>query len=278
MELVDCHTHTRHSDGRPSVEENVARACELGLATIACTDHFTLPAAIDPACEVSVWWEDLASYERDVLAARAAHPGIDVVYGFECDWYPGCEAYIDRLRGGATFLLGSVHLLGDPLGALGPDTAWGWIDDGDDLSYWDEHGTEEVWRRYFDAWCRACSSPAGFSSMAHPDLVRKFGRVPTGGALVARLHDEAAQAAAAAGVRVEVSSAGARTAAGGFYPDADLLARFCAAGVPITVGSDAHDAARVGERIRDLYAYAHEAGYRRVDVPTPDGGWREVAL
>lgn len=266
-ELVDCHTHTRYSDGEPTIEQNVARAAELGLTTIACTDHFVLPADIDPLCEVSVPADRVSAYMADVAAARAAHPEIDVVLGWECDYYDGCEAYLERYRGGATFLLGSVHMLERR-----------WIDDGDDLSYWDEHGTQAVWERYFATWCAACACPVGFSSMAHPDLVRKFGRIPQDGALLARLFDEAAQAAREAGVHIEVSSAGLTTACHGFYPTSALLVAFCRAGVPITVGSDAHNVARIGDHIAALYDYAYTAGYRSVDVPTSDGGWRKVDL
>lgn len=266
-ELVDCHTHTRFSDGCATVEENVARAAELGLTTIACTDHFVLPPEIDPVCEVSVPAGEAGAYAAAIEAARAAHPELDVVFGWECDYYEGCEAYVARYRGRASFLLGSVHMV---------DRRW--IDDGNDLSVWDELGTRAVWERYFETWCRACHSPAGFSSMAHPDLVRKFGRVPDDRALLARLFDEAALAAHDAGVHVEVSSAGLTTQARGFYPTSALLAAFFRAGVPITVGSDAHRVERVGDHVTALYDYARTAGYRWVDVPTSDGGWRKVEL
>ncbi len=266
-ELVDCHTHTRYSDGTPTVGENVARAAELGLTTIACTDHFVLPPDIDPRCEVSVPAGDVDAYFADVAAARAAHPDVDVVLGWECDYYDGCETYIERYRGDATFLLGSVHMI---------DRRW--IDDGDDLSYWDERGTTYVWERYFDTWCAACACPVGFSSMAHPDLVRKFGRIPDDATLLTRLFDAAACAARDAGVHVEVSSAALLTVTHSFYPTSALLVRFCQAGVPITVGSDAHRAERIGDHVAELYDYAWTAGYRSVDVPTSDGSWRKVEL
>ncbi|MDR0384005.1 MAG: PHP domain-containing protein [Christensenellaceae bacterium] len=37
--LYDLHTHTRYSDGRSSVEDNIKRAKELGLEKLAITDH-----------------------------------------------------------------------------------------------------------------------------------------------------------------------------------------------------------------------------------------------
>ncbi len=266
-QVVDCHTHTRYSDGTPTLEENVARAEHLGLTTIACTDHFVLPSAMDPDCECSVPAADAAPYLEEIAQVRLAHPGIEVVSGWECDYYEGCEDFIGRYRGNATFLLGSVHALDGE-----------WIDDLSDLSYWEAHPLEDVWRRYFEVWCRACSCPVGFSSMAHPDLVRILGRVPADEALVSRLFSQAADAAQAAGVHVEVSSAGLRKPLGAFYPDPRLLSGFCQAGVPITVGSDAHKAENVGDHIADLYAYAYQAGYRKVDVPRADGDWRQIDL
>ena len=49
MELVDCHTHTAFSGhGSGTVAEVVGRARELGLATLALTEHLWLPEWLDP--------------------------------------------------------------------------------------------------------------------------------------------------------------------------------------------------------------------------------------
>lgn len=266
MELVDCHTHSTHSDGASTVEENVARAEALGIAAICCTDHLTLPASIDPACEVSVPEADLPRLAADVRRAAEAHPKVEVVFGFECDYYPGCEPNVARWSRGASFLLGSVHMLDGS-----------WIDDLSDLAYWDAHDTADVWKRYFEVWAEACASPCGFDSMAHPDLVSLLGRFPDE-ALMLRLYSQAAEAAGAAGVHVEVNTAGRLKPVGRIYPDDRLLELFCRAGVPLTVGSDAHVASRVGEGIADAYAKAFRAGYRSVDAPVPGGGWRRVPI
>ena len=265
-ELVDCHTHSSFSDGASSVAQTVAAAHARGLTMIACTDHLTLPHDMDPDCAVSVAREDLDSLERAVLAAREAYPDVEVVHGFECDYYPGCEANVALWSTGATFLLGSVHMLDGR-----------WIDDLDDLSYWEEHGTDAGWERYFDVWCAACASSCGFDSMAHPDLVMLLGRFP-GEEMRSRLYARAAEAARAAGVHVEVSTAGLRKPVGRIYPAEGLLTAFHAAGVPITVGTDAHRSQLVGADVRLAYAYAFDAGYRFVDVPISGGGWRRLDL
>ena len=267
MELVDCHTHTAYSDGTSTVAQNVAQAAALGVATLCCTDHLTLPHAMDPTCEVSVAEADLPALAREVEVARAAHPEVEVVFGFEADYYPGCEANIARWRGDATFLLGSVH---------GIDGRW--IDDLRDLSYWDELGCDAIWERYFEVWAQACCSPCRFDSMAHPDLVMLLGRFPSSDVRRRKLYADAADAAQAAGVHVEINTAGLLKPVAQLYPHPDLLDAFFHAGVPLTVGSDAHTAARIGASIPEAYAFAHGVGYRSVDVPTTAGGWRTVEL
>lgn len=64
----------------------------------------------------------------------------------------------------------------------------------------------------------------------------------------------------------------------GSTPTLSCSPLFHAAGVPITVGSDAHVVTRVGENIGQAYALAAAAGYRSIDVPTAAGGWRSVSI
>jgi len=265
MELVDCHTHTLYSDGSSTLLQNALRAREMGITTLCCTDHLTLPVHMDPTCEVSVAQGDLQQHFPDYRAAASSFGDLDLVYGFECDYYPGCEPNIEAWKGSATYLLGSVHMLDGR-----------WFDDLRDLSYWDETGTDAVWKRYFEVWCEACHSPARFDSMAHPDLVMLLGRFPAQG--VDSLYDMAALAAHDAGVRVEINTAGLVKPVQSLYPAQGLLERFRRAGVPITVGSDAHAVSRIGHAIQEAYALAHSVGYRCVDVPTSQGGWRAVNL
>ncbi len=266
MELVDCHSHTRYSDGVGTVRESIEAAAELGLTTLCFTDHLTLPHSMDPTCEVSVAESDLPLYREEVLEARAAAPELDVVFGFECDYYPGCEANIARWSQGATFLLGSVHMVDGR-----------WIDDLSDLSYWEEHPVEDVWNRYFEVWAEACQSSCNFDSMAHPDLVSLLGRYPCA-SLLETLYSDAAEVASESMVRIEVNTAGLIKPVGRMYPAPELLAKFSRAGVRATVGSDAHAPRRVGERVADAYRLLYESGYRSIDVPTSEGGWRTVAL
>lgn len=264
MELVDCHTHTIYSDGGSTLDENIAAAEARGLTTIACTDHFAHPAFMDCAVDES----RIAELGSRIEQARLSHPNIDIVFGWEADWYEGCERDIPLFKAGATFLLGSVHYLGEFA-----------IDWSEDMRIWDAEGTDEVWRRYAQAWCRACFCPVGFDSMAHPDLPRLFENEGYAPSLdLDPLWDDMAEAAHESHVRIELSTAGLRKSVRDFYPAFELLKRFRAAGVPLTVGSDAHSSKDIGYGIKEAYACARRAGYASIDVPTSSGEWRRAAL
>lgn len=293
-EIVDCHTHTFFSDGEGTFEENVRAALAAGCTTLASTDHLTLPREMDPDCECSVPETDLNELRESFLnvqeQAAAGEFGeagkrLELVYGFEADWYEGCEANIARWRGDAVFLLGSIHFI-DGMA----------IDYDKEMDIWDDWGPDAVWRAYVERWCRACfcgrdgarptNAPSStdpsrtrFDSMAHPDLVKLFsssGYAPS--IPLEPLWDQMAEAAREAGVHVELSTAGLRKPCADFYPAAGLLERFQRAGVPLTVGSDGHTPGTICWEIKRAYAFAHAAGYRSIDAPTAAGEWRTIAL
>lgn len=299
LKPFDCHTHTMFSDGASTFEDNVRAAASVGCRALVAADHLTVPASMEPVSDASTPEEQLdarraAFDEALALAARIA-PGLELVYGFECDWYAGCEPFVERWAAGAVVRLGSVHWIGDPgdiaAGAAlsgepervqradAPGMGAGWIDNPDDMHIWEELGADEVWRRYVRAWCRACESPLAFDVMAHPDLPMRFCRegFPASIDLVP-LWDEMVACARDTGRRVELSTAGLRKGIGDYYPASGLLERFARAGVPLTVSTDAHRACDICWGFDEAVAHAYRAGFRAVDMPHADGSWETIDL
>lgn len=270
MELVSTHCHSRYcGHGEGEVAEYARAAAEAGLSTLAFTEHYPLTAAFDPDGYLSVPAADMAAYRAAVEQARQQHPGMEVLCGIEMDYLGSME---DRNLSAADLepydvVLGSVHFID------------GWaFDDPDQKARWTEPGAPDaIWRRYGELWCEAASNASlPYDAMSHPDLAKKFGYYPSFN--LERLYNEMAEAARAGGRMVEVNTSGAYYACAEMFPAPGLLAAFCRAGVPCTVGCDSHDPVNVARDIERAYGLMYEAGYRSVTVPTATGDRRSITI
>ncbi len=99
------HVHTRWSDGAHTVDEMVAEAARLGYEYVGISDHSQAARyanGLDPA--------RLAAQREEVEAARAAHPGIRVLHGIECDILAdGALDLPDDCLARLDFVIASVH-------------------------------------------------------------------------------------------------------------------------------------------------------------------------
>ena len=262
--IVDYHLHLRGpADGREgpidhtveAVERFAEKAAARGVDEIGLTEHMYYFRQLGPFLEHpyqrSKNGHDLDDYCEAITEGKRR--GLPVRLGLEVEWLPGRE---DELADALApypwdFLLGSVHLVEGEAVDLEPGV-------------WERLSVEEVWERYFAA-LRDLARSDLVDVLAHPDLVKIFGRRPAG-ETVAGLHAEAAEAIAAAGVAIEVSSAGLRKPVGELYPDAGLLALCRERGVGATLASDAHVAGDVGRDLEAAIAHLRAAGYTTVTV------------
>lgn len=270
MELVNCHTHTvRSGHGEGTVAQLADAASEAGITTLAVTEHLPLPAGIDPTFETSMDPMTVGEYRSEVLAAREAHPEMEVILGGELDWLSWRDDNLESRAAaceGLEFVLGSVHFID------------GWaFDDPAHRAPWDDvQLADAAWRRYLDIWCEMAASDLPIDALAHPDLIKKFGVLPSFD--LRPWHERMAEAAAASGRMVELNTAGLRKEVREEYPAPALLRAFFEAGVECTIGTDAHSPAEVAcglGRAREALA---EAGYAHVVVPTRDHGRRPIPL
>jgi len=273
IEKTDSHTHTWFSGhGSGTVDEVVRAALSQGMTMVALTEHLPLPPEVDPDGGFGMTPSQVDEYFAQLHEARLAYPNIEIISGVELDWRYGAEEYLLGWLERYPFelVLGSVHMLTYPSGEH-----WE-FDHPDFADGWDVRNEEGVWREYFDLWMQAITSKVPFDLMAHPDLPKKLGHKPTFD--TTEYYRAMAEAAARAGVMVEVNTSGLHKTVGELYPAPALLSDFCRAGVPCTLSSDAHAPKHVGRSFDAGYAALAAAGYTHITAPTRSGDRREIPL
>jgi histidinol-phosphatase (PHP family) len=261
--IVDYHMHLRRpAPGREEVDHTpgailpyLETAAERGVDEIGFTEHvyyFRQTAEIwinQYERERCVY--DLDKYCDAVLDAK--REGLPVKLGLEVDYVDERHERLVELIGGYPwdFLLGSVHYIGQDA-----------IDQ--EPGIWGQRSTEEAWRAYVRSLTELAASRS-VDVLAHPDLAKIFGRRPDPPVL-AELHAQIADAAAAADLALEISTAGLRKPVGELYPDPALLRACRERGVPVTLASDAHLPVDVGRDFDQALALANAHGCETVSV------------
>jgi histidinol-phosphatase (PHP family) len=242
--LTDYHVHLR-PDGRDNAADdfftaaNAERyretASERGIAELGAAEHiYRFSAALE------IWdhpfWRRYAHDDLDAYCGFVREE-TDLRLGIEADFVPGREDRIANVLDGRDwdYVVGSVHFLRDH------------SIDAEDYSIWGTgESPEKVWRRYFETVAEAARSGL-YDIMAHPDLVKVWGRaapVPEGD--LRRYYEPAVEAFADSGVAVELSTAGWRKPVGEQYPAVPFLEMAIDAGCPIALSSDAHTPEHLG--------------------------------
>lgn len=254
--MIDLHVHTArcgHAVG--AAADYVTAAKTADVSCLAFTDHLPLPAGYAPGYAMP--WVELPGYVaevRELAEVSADAGGPEVLLGVEADWIPGQEALIRGALEQHLFdmVLGSVHFIDD----------WA-FDDPSLRDRYAEWTPDLLWERYFED-LNAAAATGLYDVMAHPDLIKKFDVRPL---MDPRdLFREAAAVFAENGVAVEVNTAGLRKPCAEIYPSLDFLRSCRAAGVPATVGSDAHRPDEVGADWSAARELLLAAGYSSVTV------------
>jgi histidinol-phosphatase (PHP family) len=103
-----------------------------------------------------------------------------------------------------------------------------------------------VWRKYFE-WLGEAATSGMFDVLAHPDLVKHWGRERPWPERDPRFYYEVAmEGIADSGIAIEVSTAGLRKPVGEIYPARGFLEMVVDAGNPIALSSDAHVPEQLG--------------------------------
>ncbi len=261
--LTDYHLHLRQDDVEASAsehftEENVDRylaaAEEHGIGELGVSEHvYRFAQALD------VWdhafWREQARDDLDAYAEFVRRTPLRL--GLEADFIPGAEDRIANLLEARDFdyVVGSVHFLGNR--AVDHEGYDVWEDEGD---------PDRVWRRYFETLAEAARAGL-FDILAHPDLVKVWGR---GRPLPDRdprfYYEPAIEAISESDIAVEVSTAGLRKPVGELYPSPQFAEMCVEAGAEFALSSDAHTPDQVGYGYDQAMEFLERLGVERICV------------
>lgn len=264
--LTDYHVHLRPDDlnatpaARFFTAANAERyrtvASERGIEELGVAEHiYRFTQALD------VWdhelWRDSARDDLDGYCAFVREQ-TDLKLGIEADFVPGREDRMAELLGSRDFdyVVGSIHFLGER-GALDYDKydIWAGMDSPD-----------RIWRTYFE-WLGEAAASGMFDILAHPDLVKHWGRQrPWPDKDLRYYYDIAMEPIAESGVAIEVSTAGLRKPVGEIYPARAFLEMVIDAGNPVALSSDAHSPDQLGDRYDEALALLEDLGVKELAV------------
>lgn len=249
----DYHVHTAycgHAFGE--MEDYVRQAVAGGLQEICFCDHMPLPDGCDPDHRMAA--ADVEPYIAEIERLRLAYPELTIHLGFEADYISGLEDYLREFRRQyrLDYYLMSIHFIS------------GWPKGEWAFAY--PFGSATIAGRYRDYFrtMQAGVRSGIFDAVAHFDLIKRP-QYPVC-ELVPDLVDELLTDIAAAGMAMEFNSSGLRKPIAETFPAEEVLARSVNKGIPVCLGSDAHQPEHVayafGEAAALLARYPTLIPYR----------------
>lgn len=260
--LIDYHTHhVRCGHAVGELEEYVLRGIEMGLSQLGLSDHMPL-LHVDPATyypEMAMPIAELPRYVEECLALKERYKDqIDIRMGLEGDYIEGYESEIEQIITSYPwdYVIGSVHFLGE----------WD-ISDYRQTHNWDGKNILAVYEQYYDA-VKKATATGFYDIMGHIDVIKRFGYQPQPEAYndVISLENAALEAVLKSGMAMELNASGLSKVCEEMFPSKRMVSEAFKLGIPVTVGSDAHDPLKLGEHLEQARALLWEVGYRQLSV------------
>ncbi|KIL38830.1 histidinol phosphatase [Gordoniibacillus kamchatkensis] len=250
--LIDYHTHhVRCGHASGTLEEYVLRGIEIGLTQLGLSDHMPL-LHVDPATYypgMAMPMEELPRYVEECLRLKEKYKSeIDIRVGLEGDYIEGYERQIEDIitKYPFDYVIGSVHFLGE----------WD-ISDSRQLAGWEGKRVIDVFRQYYDAVQKAART-GFYDYIGHIDVIKRFGHKPE--EEIAELERETLDVVRSCDLAIELNASGLSKPCEEMFPSHRMLEYAHRIGIPITIGSDAHQPERLSENLDRAAALLKEIG------------------
>ena len=247
----DLHSHSEWSYDAPdgSMEESCRLAVEIGLPTIAFTDHAEL-APSEPQLAVE-------GYLQEVERCRSLFPTLRILSGIELGQPHRYPAAADALLSSVDvdLVLGSVHRVQTPQGNVELD---------DDMIAAEPR---QMVRAYFEEMLGLLQRSSDFAVLAHIDYVKRgwpHGEMPYEETDFEEEYRSVLKAAASNGLALEINTDREDWPEHWPCPRPVVVEWWReAGGEAVTFGSDAHHPEVIAIDFREAMGIAEAAGFRR---------------
>ncbi|MCR5592707.1 MAG: histidinol-phosphatase HisJ family protein [Saccharofermentans sp.] len=259
--ITDSHMHTKifSTDGRQTPEELIDSAKKLGIANVAITEHYDM----DYPHKDESFIFDLKEYGRTFpkwkeYSVSTGGPGL--LMGIEIGWQPHLNARINETVNSLPFdsVVLSNHIFR-----------------GSDIYYSKECALiprESRNKEYIATLARMCSELDNYDILAHYDYINRYVEDPSSSVFYDDCPNEfdalfeiliSKQKA----LEINTSSINKQILKGSSYvmPDPKIIGRYISMGGKLfTIGSDAHDADRIGQHFAKTISYLKSLGVNEV--------------
>lgn len=255
MITADCHLHSSFSgDSDTPMEEMVLQGIAQGLDTMCFTEHndFEYPDAEDLDGKIFLLNTDSYLYELANLKEKYAGK-IRLLFGVELGLQPEVvrqnAVYAKSFE--FDFIIGSSHL------CHGKDVYY--------PDFFQGRSTREALREYFESILENIQKFSNFSVYGHLDYAVRYapGKDEYLYSVYHDIFDEILKTLLDKGIGLELNTGGIKAGMHDFHPCVGVLKRYRELGGEIiTVGSDSHDTARIGDSFERAADVLRECGFR----------------
>lgn len=249
--MIDYHVHTllcNHASG--GMERYIQSAIGLGLREICFLDHLTIQKS-DPGLSMTPL--EVPGYFHAVqILKRKYRSKINVKAGLELDFNPACIDFFRDIIETFAFdvIAASLHFPGG-LDIVSHRSAW----------RYEEKDIDDVYELYLNHLEKMLDYRC-FDVICHIDLIKKFGQKPSRS--LEQKIDEILSIINDKDITIEVNTSGYDHPVGDIYPSLEILEKCHKQGIRITLGSDAHHPANVGNHFERVIPMLLSVGYRKL--------------